>query len=362
MMSKLAALFAASNCSHLYLDVGSNLGVQIRKLYEPQKYPRAAVVQAFEQLFGEPPRCKVCAIGMEPNPRHAQRLFRLERELVRAGAPVAIVHAAAGTQNGETHFMMPSRADSHEDWKARIPLHNDESRARYQGYVPVQVQVLNLAEVIRMARRHIRGVIVMKLDVEGLEQILLPHLLKQRALCLVDAVFAEFHAWAYNHTLGGFTGGDSELREAIRKMQCTTNVLGLDDETYLHDGASWPTRSVCKGQRAVPPRGGPVPPLGSSDLDEPLRGFCGKTLSIGASVAQQCMVGSSGSWPTPQTMHECRDMCLRCQRCNYVSFSRPARDCSWYRDCHAPLQTYVGSPALEGTFWTLRVKERDRSD
>ena len=112
---KLAALFATFNCSHLYLDVGSNIGVQIRKLFEPHKYLDAPVEKVFERSFGEPPRCNVCAIGMEPNPRHAGRLSELEAKLQRQGAPVAMLNMAAGTYNGETEFWMPSKPNKFND-------------------------------------------------------------------------------------------------------------------------------------------------------------------------------------------------------------------------------------------------------
>ena len=31
----------ADDCWHVYLDVGTNIGVQIRKLFEPERYPGA---------------------------------------------------------------------------------------------------------------------------------------------------------------------------------------------------------------------------------------------------------------------------------------------------------------------------------
>ena len=73
----IARLITTHQCEHVYLDVGSNIGVQIRKLFEPQKYPGAAVHQLFESSFGAASggsRCRVCAIGFEPNPRHRTRL------------------------------------------------------------------------------------------------------------------------------------------------------------------------------------------------------------------------------------------------------------------------------------------------
>ena len=75
--------------------MGTNIGVQIRKLFEPHKYPNASVLPVFEQLFGPAPRCGVCAIGIEPNPRHAARLHRLQRDLRAQGAPVLLLQARA---------------------------------------------------------------------------------------------------------------------------------------------------------------------------------------------------------------------------------------------------------------------------
>ena len=39
-------------CHHVYLDVGSNIGVQVQKLYEPKKYPEAPIHSIFNESFG----------------------------------------------------------------------------------------------------------------------------------------------------------------------------------------------------------------------------------------------------------------------------------------------------------------------
>ena len=39
-------------CYHVYIDVGTNVGIQIRKLFEPEKYPDANVHQVFDIKFG----------------------------------------------------------------------------------------------------------------------------------------------------------------------------------------------------------------------------------------------------------------------------------------------------------------------
>ena len=39
-------------CHHVYLDMGTNTGVQIRKLYEPHLFPNASVLPIFDKFFG----------------------------------------------------------------------------------------------------------------------------------------------------------------------------------------------------------------------------------------------------------------------------------------------------------------------
>ena len=37
---------------HVFLDLGTNTGVQIRKLYEPHLFPNASVLPIFDKFFG----------------------------------------------------------------------------------------------------------------------------------------------------------------------------------------------------------------------------------------------------------------------------------------------------------------------
>ena len=39
-------------CHHVYLDMGTNTGVQIRKLYQPHLFPNASVLPIFDKFFG----------------------------------------------------------------------------------------------------------------------------------------------------------------------------------------------------------------------------------------------------------------------------------------------------------------------
>ena len=66
------------NCKEFYVDLGTNIGVQIRKLYEAEKYPDASILPLFDQYFGNSQARRnnldLCAIGFEMNPGHTKRL------------------------------------------------------------------------------------------------------------------------------------------------------------------------------------------------------------------------------------------------------------------------------------------------
>lgn len=114
------ALFDNFNCSRgLYFDMGSNRGVQVRKLYEPEEYLRATddsipvrmhsgfrqlmgrVSQHMRQVFGPSPRCGVCSIGMEPNPVHQERLLKISEAYGKQGYGVKFLQVAASTEDGQ---------------------------------------------------------------------------------------------------------------------------------------------------------------------------------------------------------------------------------------------------------------------
>ena len=63
-------LFANYKCKHIYLDLGTAIGVQIRKLYQPQLYPKATALEAFDEDFGTGPRCNSHPLAPPRTPSH----------------------------------------------------------------------------------------------------------------------------------------------------------------------------------------------------------------------------------------------------------------------------------------------------
>ena len=67
-------------CYHIFLDVGSNIGIHARFLYEPDRYPESkSSVKAFSKEFGYPRDNRdYCVFSFEPNPKFEQRHLDLQ--------------------------------------------------------------------------------------------------------------------------------------------------------------------------------------------------------------------------------------------------------------------------------------------
>jgi hypothetical protein len=270
----LERFFSHHKCSHIYLDVGTNLGVQIRKLAEPHKYPGAPMLEHFRALFGPSPWCHVCAIGFEPNPAHSQRLHMLETRLRAAHAPpFFLFRAAASDADSALGFLQrgyqgdPSRHLRTQNLKLASSLesganaYNNASGPR--NYVPT----VDLARVVHAAHASLiekhggqraGSKLLMKLDVEGSETSILLHLVRSQALCLIDTVKIEWHRavpkWmvpegnAGVSVLGNVTEEVQQLFQRVlgaKHRDCRTTLDRMDDETFYRDGQGWPSKNIC---------------------------------------------------------------------------------------------------------------------
>jgi len=166
-------------CHSAYLDIGSNVGVQVRKLYEPQLYAgkdpmlerlarkwhvyneptaeeRAAgivkgtefwnitspVLPIFDKYFGKAPRCGVCAIAVEPNPRHTARHKELQAVLQAAGAGALwLSRTAASVSNGQLDITTQDDPDNGVGFSVRQGRRAAQPRTLGVFVQPTQVNV-----------------------------------------------------------------------------------------------------------------------------------------------------------------------------------------------------------------------------
>ena len=246
----------ADGCRFIFLDVGSNIGVQIRKLFEPELYPKANILRHFEESFGSPEFRRsedsdVCAFGFEANPQHFKRLKSLEACYKQKGWRVHFFLGAAGTADGTISFFGDGNGKLLE-WAASI---YDFTKGKRESVVPVY----DLAHFVKQldARKwattdskdiYVSGqpahpsYVYMKMDIELSEYTVLPHMITEQVLCsnFINVIGIEWHnpknggpeneldfrvLYKHFHTFHNLTHGDCER----------TKVIKIDDETYLFD-------------------------------------------------------------------------------------------------------------------------------
>jgi len=190
-------------CRHVYLDMGTNIGIQIRKLYEPQLFPDASMLPIFDKYFGpQATRLRagaVCAVGWEPNPAHTPVLVRLEEAYNRCGWKVKIhTQTGVGSRQQETHYKAIDYAKKGDGIGGQIRDSAEDGTTR--------VATTRIAEFINnvvAARRIPKGrgeelppAVIMKLDVEGKEMEVIPDLVLSGALAHIDTLHVDWHLLA----------------------------------------------------------------------------------------------------------------------------------------------------------------------
>lgn len=258
----------ADGCYHVFLDVGANVGVHGRFLFEPEQYNETRVAgDIFNEEFGrQRDNRDFCVFAFEPNPAHKKRLEQVETAYKAMGWRYEFIPAGISDQEGNMTF-----------------YHLHDERFNEWGFTTVrkvhplgfagieeQVTVIRLASWLQ-EQVHERVIpttvygeygdsgpkVVMKFDVEGLEFVVLPDLLVSGALCnTVDFVFGEFHYQDFFYPLK-FPEHNMILRDAdearqfangaVKMMEtskaCKTRYDGRDDESYLKDGMPLPVPS-----------------------------------------------------------------------------------------------------------------------
>jgi len=226
------------SCNAIYLDVGTNIGVQIRKLFEGHKYPKAEILPFFEEHFGHMEfRAKpsaetgLCAIGFEPNPDHRARLTHLEEYFVKNGWNVRIYPFAVSDKNGQHVFSIHTHPEYQDD-DARLSLFSESAIEN------VTVTTMDLAAFVKMLPAG--KVKFMKMDIEGAEYATIAHMLHEKVLCsrTIEQAAVEAHTWGDISTWNDERNIDAISRR-VANEGCSsgpaTKVIWLDDESYVHD-------------------------------------------------------------------------------------------------------------------------------
>jgi len=231
----IRALLSDNRCQHLYLDMGTNIGVQPRKLVEPSCYPSSQGV--FKSVFGQAviETKGVCIIGFEPNHNHRQRLEAVQKRLRNQGAVIRIF---TGVAIGD--------ADAYN-----VSFYSDHSYRRHEwgsGIIPAKgrhvstaggISVVSLHSILQAVKGY--GHIVrtlMKMDVEGSEYQAIAAAVGHGVFCSMSKngtfLLLEEHPQFYQGRV------PSEFLQSVKFISrvvegCEVHIVGGDDESYLHD-------------------------------------------------------------------------------------------------------------------------------
>ena len=172
----------------------------------------------FDVAFGETDRCKVCSIGIEPNPTHFEWHGKLQGALRGAGAGVLVISGAAGSNTGvsEFYFSGSSKSDDLEVGASTTAAHGVKNGNMLLEHVqivdvPKLIHILHAHLVLRGAGKR-KGVILAKSDIEGSEYSLLPSLVLTQTFCLIDYIFTEWHGKKYSRDVLDIVASEKQVQ------------------------------------------------------------------------------------------------------------------------------------------------------
>lgn len=234
------------NCSGgIYLDVGTNVGVQLRKLYNAEQFPNARVLPFFDKTYGLN-RSNVCSLGVEPNPHHAEYLHQLNLYFKRKGyQSLILTNMAVSVKPGRAKFFLDTKSPN--EWGASLSKGvwqkngNNTDIEVNVDLLPLPLFLLNVIRPIMDIEASLSGRVpplMMKLDVEGAEYSLLPGLLLTGTLCDMDVLCMEPHSEAFRNE-DGVNMTIPDMLSVFHKMRkahptCRVSLVDLDDETYFN--------------------------------------------------------------------------------------------------------------------------------
>ncbi len=215
----------ADGCRHVYIDMGTNIGHQIRKVYQPELYLGNPTEAIFKAYFPDD-RSNVCSFGFEGNPLHDSRLKRLEKSFKLWGKRVRIyASTAVSTKYENVTFYQDVETSGHNQWTSGITT---DQIAHPEQAGKVTVPAIDMACWLKN-EVHNRVVppgslppaIVLKTDIEGMDMQVLSHMLAEGSLCDIDYIYGEHMAEEWLST----------MTSILQLANCTTKFQFLDDES-----------------------------------------------------------------------------------------------------------------------------------
>merc|ERR1719183_2580786 len=245
-----------SSCKQIFVDLGSIIGVNVRKLYEPEKYHGAKLLPELEKAFGSAadrrkPESGLCAIGFEPNPEHQDRLAKIEDAYTKRGFKVHFYPYAAWRSDGFMALNTTGKREPSASDKSSEGAHLSMRSVQWPGAKDIMVRTVDMADFFQTLPAG--SVKLLLMDIEGSEYETLAQMMQKNMLCqkTVSTALIEAHEWGEithwgdaSSFLSGvhprsFKAVGQRVQQLIDFNWCesdkVTAIGQLDDESYSND-------------------------------------------------------------------------------------------------------------------------------
>jgi hypothetical protein len=244
-------LLQSGKCNHVYLDMGTNVGVQIRKLYQPLSYTKSYVwPPIWNSFFGKYDiitnnRSDVCAFGFEPNPLHNKILNKTENFYQKHGFNVIIFRETAiSTSYGNASFIRDFSSDPKNLEFGGTMFDYGQGNSSQIKQSSYDVFTLDIArflgiEIAKRKGQTSNSRTIAKMDIEGGEYTVLPTMLTQSdSLCSIAYIGIEWHRNMDLKSSPPETKTILPILQFITKQakNCQTVIHKIDDESYGQAG------------------------------------------------------------------------------------------------------------------------------
>jgi hypothetical protein len=212
-------------CQYVYIDLGTNIGVQIRKLYEPHLYPNSSVLPLFQEIFGNHSN-EVCSVGFEANPVHDRYLKEFENYCLQRNWRVKIFTSTAVSINEGNVTFYRDRNDENQ-WGTNIDA---RSLRTTENITVPSVDIVSWFKTTVLNRKisppNAPTRVMMKSGIEGHDSVVLANLILGGVYCSIDLIYAKHLDKNFNDTTLTLQGYSSS---------CKTKLINMNDEKYYLD-------------------------------------------------------------------------------------------------------------------------------
>lgn len=245
-----------SSCKQIFLDLGSNIGVNVRKLYESEKYAGAKLLPELEKAFGPPaqrtaPDSGLCALGFEPNPQHQDRLDQIEKAYRNKGFKVHFYPYAAWRSDGFMALNTTGKREPSADDKSSEGAHLSMRSVQWPGSKDIMVRTVDMSGFVKTLPAG--SLKLMLMDIEGSEYEVLAQMMQKKVMCqgTVDTTLVDAHGWgeithwgdASSFVQGihprSFKAVHQRIQQLLDFDWCkpgkVTAIGSMDDESYSND-------------------------------------------------------------------------------------------------------------------------------